>query len=183
MNFVDASLLRFCKLRFSVQKLRLSIGHPGIDGSFSLIDNWIGLVVENEVIDIDTPNLVSFSYHSDQIPISSINAPCPWEVGFDSGRPLDTRWYLNLKDFLGTSKQIKNLCIYVKSREWLYDKLRKQDAKCCSSHSIKCWQQDLKDCKIDGFTPYGDADDADIDDLMIMLLKIPPGVLKFHLDW
>ncbi|TXG68963.1 hypothetical protein EZV62_003898 [Acer yangbiense] len=407
MNFVDASLLRFCKLRFSVQKFRLSIGHPGIDGSYSLIDNWIGLVVENEVktldlnlikhkasmlnsifldsldsppqtieldlyvlytlpqtifsakslttlklcgckldhpsgtisfpflkelsldkvfvneqmvqelirecpllenlvfrycwgvkrfcvsnalklkvmeiftyydevecfkiaapsleectlwfekrmrscvidmtkcpslnyfnlvganltdqqfhnivskfpllenlylclcnfltnvtfssnrlkklefdncyglkvIDIDTPNLVSFSYHSDQIPISSINAPCPWEVGFDSGRPLDTRWHLNLKDFLGTSKQIKDLCIYVKSREWLYDELRKRDAKCCSSHSIKCWRHDLKDCKIDGFTPYGDADNADIDDSMIKLPKIPSGVLKFHLVW
>ncbi|TXG68980.1 hypothetical protein EZV62_003915 [Acer yangbiense] len=65
--------------------------------------------------------------------------------------------------------------------QWLYEELRKRDAKCCSSsHSIKCWWHDLKDCKIEGFTPY---DDVDIDDSMIKLLKIPSGALKFRLDW
>ncbi|TXG68962.1 hypothetical protein EZV62_003897 [Acer yangbiense] len=261
MKFVDASLCRFCKLKLSVQKFRLSTGHHDVDESFFLLDKWIGLVVENEVKTLDLnlikhyePMLNSMFFNSSdfppetieldlcpQIPISSINAPCPWEVGFDRERPLET----NLKDFLRASNQIKDLCIDVKSREnsseldkfqrsspsppcevghldlflervppnyaaflsgllsvchprilslegwnntdnffqWLYDELRKRDAKCCSSHSIKCWWHDLKDCKIDGFTQYGDADDADIDDSMIMLLKIPPGILKFHLDW
>ncbi|TXG68971.1 hypothetical protein EZV62_003906 [Acer yangbiense] len=67
--------------------------------------------------------------------------------------------------------------------QWLYDQLRKKDAKCCSSQSIKYWRHDLKDCKIDGFTPYSDADDVDIDDSMKKLPKIPSGVLKFRLHW
>ncbi|KAI9159969.1 hypothetical protein LWI28_003863 [Acer negundo] len=66
--------------------------------------------------------------------------------------------------------------------QWLYDQLRKKDAKCCSSQSIKCWRHDLKDCKIDGFIPYVDVDDFDIDDLTKKLPKIPFAVLKFHLD-
>ncbi|KAH7565255.1 hypothetical protein JRO89_XS09G0174800 [Xanthoceras sorbifolium] len=51
--FVDASLLRFCKLKFSVQKFRLSIGPLDVKGSSFLLDKWIGLVVDNEVKELD----------------------------------------------------------------------------------------------------------------------------------
>ncbi|TXG69300.1 hypothetical protein EZV62_004235 [Acer yangbiense] len=53
LGFVDASLLRFCKLKFPVQKLRLSIGPLDVIGSSFFLDKWIGLAVENEVKELN----------------------------------------------------------------------------------------------------------------------------------
>ncbi|KAK2654777.1 hypothetical protein Ddye_014633 [Dipteronia dyeriana] len=53
LGFVDASLLRFCKLKFPMQKLRLSIGPLDVIGSSFHLDKWIGLAVENEVKELN----------------------------------------------------------------------------------------------------------------------------------
>ncbi|KAK2654779.1 hypothetical protein Ddye_014635 [Dipteronia dyeriana] len=60
IQFVDASLLRFCKLKVSMQKFRLSMTLLDVEGDTSLLDNWIELAVANEVKEFD------FNVHTDQ---------------------------------------------------------------------------------------------------------------------
>ncbi|KAK0590934.1 hypothetical protein LWI29_033386 [Acer saccharum] len=68
-----------------------------------------------KTIDVDTPNLVSFVYSNNSIPISSINVPCPWEISMEHVvAENDTLWFMKLKEFLGVSNQIKDMKLYVK---------------------------------------------------------------------
>lgn len=53
MNFVDASLHQFCKLKLSIQKFRLFISLLDVKESSSDVDKWIGLAVENGVKELD----------------------------------------------------------------------------------------------------------------------------------
>lgn len=64
-----------------------------------------------KVLDVDTPNLSFFTFMFNQIPVSSINAPCPWRVVLDHG-DVDARWYLNMKEFLRPSNKICDLTLY-----------------------------------------------------------------------
>lgn len=57
-----------------------------------------------EVIDIDTPNLISFNYKGKSIPTCSTNAPCPLNVVFQSD---------GVKAFVGLSNQFEDLIIRV----------------------------------------------------------------------
>ncbi|KAK0579350.1 hypothetical protein LWI29_024971 [Acer saccharum] len=52
-RFVDASLLRFCELKVSMQKFRLSMSDFCVEGVASLLDKWIELAVANEVQELD----------------------------------------------------------------------------------------------------------------------------------
>ncbi|XP_031285202.1 putative FBD-associated F-box protein At5g56410 [Pistacia vera] len=71
-------------------------------------------------IDIYAPNLRSFSYVNNPIPVSSINAPCRWRVGFLNGSDPDTQWYISMKEFLGVSNQIEDLILYFTSRKHFF---------------------------------------------------------------
>ncbi|KAK2654822.1 hypothetical protein Ddye_014678 [Dipteronia dyeriana] len=92
-----------------------------------------------KAIDVDTPNLVSFSFYNHP-PISSINAPCLWKVGIKSAVwagievDPDTHWYLNVKEFLGASNQIEELTFTVSGNmnSFNFDEFRK------STHSLPC---------------------------------------------
>ncbi|KAK4852506.1 hypothetical protein QYF36_024687 [Acer negundo] len=53
INFVDISLVRFCELEFSMQKFRLIIGLLNAKQLSSVLDRWLGLVVENRVKELD----------------------------------------------------------------------------------------------------------------------------------
>ncbi|KAJ0007434.1 hypothetical protein Pint_29765 [Pistacia integerrima] len=64
-----------------------------------------------EALDLDTPNLLSFTYKDSPIPTSRINALCPWQVKFDTDFTFDTQSCLKLREFLGVSNQIKDLKI------------------------------------------------------------------------
>ncbi|KAH7565248.1 hypothetical protein JRO89_XS09G0172400 [Xanthoceras sorbifolium] len=69
-----------------------------------------------KAIDIDTPNLVSFTYLSNPVPISSkIKAPCPWKVDLENKDDPDTQWYVSIKEFIGVSNQIEDLTLHVTS--------------------------------------------------------------------
>ncbi|GAY51179.1 hypothetical protein CUMW_132280 [Citrus unshiu] len=46
-------------------------------------------------INVDAPNLLSFDFEDNPIPIVSTNAPCPLNVHFSNSGDIDTRWYLN----------------------------------------------------------------------------------------
>ncbi|XP_031287656.1 F-box/LRR-repeat protein At3g58980-like [Pistacia vera] len=74
-----------------------------------------------EAIDVDTPNLLSFVYQNDTLPISSMNAPCPWMVRLVIEGDLDTTWCLKLKKFLAASTEIKELTLYCTSNKVLFD--------------------------------------------------------------
>ncbi|KAJ4718049.1 F-box/LRR-repeat protein [Melia azedarach] len=69
-----------------------------------------------KAIDIDIPNLLSFSYSSLNhfVHTAVINAPCAWNVSVGAREvDMDTRWYLNLKQFLGELNQIEELSVNV----------------------------------------------------------------------
>ncbi|KAI9185353.1 hypothetical protein LWI28_006436 [Acer negundo] len=53
IKFVDISLVRFCELEFSMQKFRLIIGLLNAKQLSSVLDRWLGLVVENRVKELD----------------------------------------------------------------------------------------------------------------------------------
>ncbi|TXG67266.1 hypothetical protein EZV62_008541 [Acer yangbiense] len=53
IKFVDASLVRFCELGFSMQKFRLIIGLLDVKQSSTVLDRWLGLVLENRVKELD----------------------------------------------------------------------------------------------------------------------------------
>ncbi|KAK0596745.1 hypothetical protein LWI29_018605 [Acer saccharum] len=73
--------------------------------------------------EIDTPNLLSFYYRNHPILTSIVNAPCPWELHFKNaidelGNKVDpdAQWFLNMKDFLRVSNQIRSIAIAVRSK-------------------------------------------------------------------
>ncbi|KAI9162120.1 hypothetical protein LWI28_024061 [Acer negundo] len=53
IRFADASLLRFCELKVSMQKFRLSMTLLDFEEDTSLLDKWIELAVVNEVKEFD----------------------------------------------------------------------------------------------------------------------------------
>ncbi|KAK3199255.1 hypothetical protein Dsin_022670 [Dipteronia sinensis] len=53
IQFVDASLLRFCEAKVSMEKFRLSMKVFDVEGVASLLDKWIELAVANEVKELD----------------------------------------------------------------------------------------------------------------------------------
>lgn len=57
MDFVDASLVRFCKLKFCIQKFRLFLTFLDVKGSAPIVDRWIRLAVENGVRELDFENI------------------------------------------------------------------------------------------------------------------------------
>ncbi|KAK1584699.1 hypothetical protein Q3G72_035376 [Acer saccharum] len=47
-----------------------------------------------------------------------MNVPCPWKVKLSTGEvDPDTRWYLNVKEFLAGSKQIEDVILTVSSKK------------------------------------------------------------------
>ncbi|KAJ0074776.1 hypothetical protein Patl1_34243 [Pistacia atlantica] len=63
-----------------------------------------------KAIHLDTPNLISFSYYLNWIPIAVTNAPCSyWKVFIRPYSDLDTSWFINLTKFLGVANQIEGL--------------------------------------------------------------------------
>ncbi|XP_031277811.1 uncharacterized protein LOC116136229 [Pistacia vera] len=71
-----------------------------------------------KAIHLDTPNLISFSYHFSPFPIAVTNAPCPHsKVWICPGGDLDTSWLMNLKECLGIANQIKDLLIFFRSNK------------------------------------------------------------------
>ncbi|KAJ0007900.1 hypothetical protein Pint_29748 [Pistacia integerrima] len=66
-----------------------------------------------KALDLDTPNLLSFTYMNSPIPTSRINALCSRQVEFLSYFTCDTQWCLKLMEFLGISYQIEDLRIDV----------------------------------------------------------------------
>ncbi|KAK4849958.1 hypothetical protein QYF36_002426 [Acer negundo] len=171
--------------------------------SSNLLKNLsIGHCLNLMAIDIDAPNLLSFRYYDNPVPISSIN------------------------EFLTGSKQIEDVILTVSSKkknsfnfdecretlldglfevcyprtlyvlrikdssfiEWLYENLMNVDASCCDSHDIKCWRHYLKDFKIGGFLMYeiGVRKLLRVDNLKSMkdaLRQYGTGTFLFHLDW
>lgn len=73
-------------------------------------------------IDIDTPNLLSFTYKNNPINcIMSTTAPCSWKADISyKGYNLDNRWYRSLKEFLGAFSQIEHLNIYLDPTKVLF---------------------------------------------------------------
>lgn len=71
------------------------------------VDNCVNL----KAIDVDTPNLLSFTYMFNPVSIFSINAPCPWRAVLDYG-DADVTWYIKIKEFLWASNQIDDLTIF-----------------------------------------------------------------------
>ncbi|OMO54081.1 hypothetical protein CCACVL1_28072 [Corchorus capsularis] len=144
---------------------------------------------ELEVVHIDTPNLLKFCFECNQVPIASINAPCPWIITLGTGREVDTHWYLKLKEFLGTSNHIKELWMNIFFRERVYETLlARRDVDCCSYSSVNCWRHYLKDVKIQSFECGGiincDPDqNLDGDALMKAWPMLPQGVVHFALEW
>ncbi|KAK2644481.1 hypothetical protein Ddye_019676 [Dipteronia dyeriana] len=53
IGYVDASLLRFCELKFSMQKFRLSMSLFCVEGVTSHLEKWIELAVTNKVKELD----------------------------------------------------------------------------------------------------------------------------------
>lgn len=94
-----------------------------------------------EALEVDTPNLRSFAFCNYSVPISSINAPCPWEVTFGNrGADHGTPWYLKLKEFLEKSHHIKDLTLdltFKKKNSFDLDKVRQ------SFPSLPCEVQKL----------------------------------------
>ncbi|KAK2639347.1 hypothetical protein Ddye_027142 [Dipteronia dyeriana] len=81
-----------------------------------------------KAIDIDAPNLLSFCYCNNPIPVSSMNALCPWEVQLVTGEvDLDTQWYIKMKEFLKESNQIEYVFLTLiskKKNSFNFDKCR-----------------------------------------------------------
>lgn len=70
--------------------------------------------VNMKALNLDTPNLLSFTYEYSPIPTSCINALCPWQVKCLSKLMFDIHWCLKLREFLGVSNQIETLRIYAR---------------------------------------------------------------------
>lgn len=105
---------------------------------------WIGQCANLKAIDVDTPNLRSFTYEHNPVPLSSINAPCRWRVVFVYG-DVDALWYTNIKQFLRPSNKSCKLTINVESSEDpfdLYDFRKSSPALFCEvEHLTLCTQR------------------------------------------
>ncbi|KAJ0007433.1 hypothetical protein Pint_29764 [Pistacia integerrima] len=53
MEFVDASLIQFCELKFCMHKSRLFISILDVEELAPYIEKWIGLAIEKEVKEFD----------------------------------------------------------------------------------------------------------------------------------
>ncbi|KAK0601275.1 hypothetical protein LWI29_022676 [Acer saccharum] len=141
-----------------------------------------------KVIDINVPSLLTISYEFYANPAHSINVPhqCSWKVrfSFDCQRYRFLIWLDRIKKILELPHQIEELSISISIRyPWLYEKMMKRDAKCCNGHGIKYWHNYLKDFKIESFIPLNDPKPLHIDNLMVELPNLPPGTIRFRLDW
>ncbi|OMO54080.1 hypothetical protein CCACVL1_28071 [Corchorus capsularis] len=145
---------------------------------------------ELEAVHIDTPNLLGFCFECTQVPIASINAPCPWEISFGHWNDnVDTHWYLKLQKFLGTSKHIQKLRMRTFYFEEVYKALAaatRDHVNCCSDSFVKCWRHYLKDVKFlsfeGGILSWGKRY-LDGDALMKAWPNLPQGVVHFALEW
>ncbi|KAK9229107.1 hypothetical protein WN944_022064 [Citrus x changshan-huyou] len=72
-------------------------------------------------INVDAPNLVSFDFEDNPIPIVSTNAPCPLNVLFSNFGDIDTHWYLNLMEFIGAFNQIGELHLSLNYKQVLFN--------------------------------------------------------------
>ncbi|KAK2639344.1 hypothetical protein Ddye_027139 [Dipteronia dyeriana] len=136
-------------------------------------------------IDIDAPNLLSFRYYDNPIPVFSMNVPCPWKVEFRTGEvDPDTRWYLKIKEFLAGSNQVEDVILYVCSeKKWLHQNLMNVDASCCDSHDIKCWRHYLKDIKGFFVPEIRDQKPIRVDNFKDAPHQYGTGTFMFHLNW
>ncbi|KAK3205996.1 hypothetical protein Dsin_020042 [Dipteronia sinensis] len=141
-------------------------------------------------IDIDAPNLLTFSYECYSKPARSINVshPCSWKVGV-SLSAMDMKVLFDVAEVTPSSYAALLDCLlwicYPRPRilsikayhgpssiqfiMWLYKKMMTRDAKCCSGHKIKCWKQYLKDVKI-----VASKDSKP---------NLQPETIRFCLDW
>ncbi|KAK2654780.1 hypothetical protein Ddye_014636 [Dipteronia dyeriana] len=110
-------LLEGLKVSSCVLIVRITIS------SYRLKKLSISSCIKLKEIEIDTPNLLYFYHSNHPILTPIVNAPCPWELHFknaidDLGNKvdLDAQWFLNMKDFLGVSNQIRFLVMDVWSK-------------------------------------------------------------------
>lgn len=68
-------------------------------------------------IELDTPNLVSFTGIDIPCPDFPINAPCPWKLEFRFRGDPGTVWFLNVKRFLGMYNRVEDLGFGFMSRK------------------------------------------------------------------
>ncbi|KAK0599504.1 hypothetical protein LWI29_005893 [Acer saccharum] len=102
-------LLEDLKVIFCLHLKRITI-------SSNLLKNLsISFCYKLMAIDIDAPNLLSFCYLDNPIPVSSMNVPCPWKVELSNnyGDDPDTQWYIKIKEFLTGSNQIEDVILTV----------------------------------------------------------------------
>ncbi|TXG69029.1 hypothetical protein EZV62_003964 [Acer yangbiense] len=156
----------------------------------------IGYCYGLKAIDIDTPNLLSFTYDTCPIPNSfsfdefrKCSPSPPKEVG---NLHLQTDFTSNYEAFLdgvlsicyprilSVNNSCQADCFFI---EWLYEKLINKDDNCCNIHDIKCWRHYLKNVKIESFIPYKDKKPLHLDSLIDRLRELPTGTFYFHLDW
>ncbi|KAJ0074777.1 hypothetical protein Patl1_34242 [Pistacia atlantica] len=149
-----------------------------------------------KAIHLDTPNLISFSYHFSPFPIAVTNAPCPHSKVWicPGGMPLSD--YRVLLDGLLWSCCPRTLHVNAveenehKFLQWLYEELRNRCVNCCNSHNIKCWRHYLKDVKILSTLQMEDwrrenwkllnRDDDDLRDVWAINQHV---TMCFDLDW
>ncbi|KAK2644482.1 hypothetical protein Ddye_019677 [Dipteronia dyeriana] len=147
-----------------------------------------------DVIDVDAPNLLSFSFEcQDFLYLCSIKGSrrCPCKLKFlikpdTEGDILVLTWFSIIKEeFIGVAHQVKELSmsINIMIPLFFYEMMINRDTKCCNSHIIKCWRHYLKDFKIESFVPYKDPEPLHVDNLIAELPGLPDGTIRFHLDW
>ncbi|TXG68987.1 hypothetical protein EZV62_003922 [Acer yangbiense] len=112
IDVADCSNLKVLKLK----------GINLIDQEFHRLMSKVPMLEDLKEIEIDTSNLLSFHYRNHPVLTSIVNAPCPWELQFKNaidelGNRVDpdAQWFLNMKDFLGISNQIRSIVIDVRS--------------------------------------------------------------------
>ncbi|KAK3219851.1 hypothetical protein Dsin_013821 [Dipteronia sinensis] len=99
IEYVNASLLRFCELKFSMQKLRILISLLDIKESSCVLDKWIGLATENGVkeLDFDVRTLTDSAYTLPGIIFSAKLLTTLKLAGCKLEQPSDTIRFLSLK--------------------------------------------------------------------------------------
>ncbi|KAK4839082.1 hypothetical protein QYF36_018925 [Acer negundo] len=125
-KWVTTLKLSGCKLKLSSDTLKLhslrSLALVEVRVNREMIQKLVSecLLLEelSMAIDVDTPNLLYFSFVNNPIPVSSMNAPRLRKVELGKSDP-DTRWYLDVKEFLvGVSNQIDDLTLCFMSK-WM----------------------------------------------------------------
>ncbi|TXG67267.1 hypothetical protein EZV62_008542 [Acer yangbiense] len=85
---------------------------------FRVLISSFPLLEDLNAINIDAPNLLSFRYYHNQIPVSSMNAPCPWEIQLQTSKvDPNTQWFIKIKEFLAGSNQIKDVFLTLLSKK------------------------------------------------------------------